>query len=46
MKSHYQILVNGGKTGGIMASANLMAKDKSLDICLIEPANWHYYQPA
>lgn len=46
MKSHYQILVIGGGTGGIMASANLLAKDKSLDIGLIEPADWHYYQPA
>ncbi|WP_397363023.1 FAD/NAD(P)-binding oxidoreductase [Olleya sp. R77988] len=46
MKSHYQILVIGGGTGGIMTSANLLAKDKSLDIGLIEPAEWHYYQPA
>ena len=46
MKSHYQILVIGGGTGGIMTSANLLAKDKSLDIGLIEPADWHYYQPA
>ena len=46
MKSHYQILVIGGGTGGIMTSANLLAKDKSLDIGLLEPAEWHYYQPA
>ncbi len=46
MKSHYQILIIGGGTGGIMAAANLLAKDSSLDIGLIEPAEWHYYQPA
>ena len=46
MKSHYQILIIGGGTGGIMAAANLLAKDTSLDIGLIEPAEWHYYQPA
>ena len=46
MKSHYQILVIGGGTAGIMTSASLMAKDRSLDIGLIEPAEWHYYQAA
>ncbi len=46
MKSHYQILVIGGGTGGIMSSANLLRKDKTLDIGIIEPADWHYYQPA
>ncbi|MBL6445386.1 NAD(P)/FAD-dependent oxidoreductase [Fulvivirga sp. 29W222] len=46
MKSHYQILIIGGGTAGIMSAANLLQKDKSLDIGLIEPANTHYYQPA
>jgi sulfide:quinone oxidoreductase len=46
MKSHYQILVIGGGTGGIMTAANLLSKNKSLDIGIIEPAEWHYYQPA
>ncbi|WP_304145237.1 FAD/NAD(P)-binding oxidoreductase [Mesoflavibacter zeaxanthinifaciens] len=46
MKSHYQILVIGGGTGGIMTAANLLTKNKSLDIGIIEPADWHYYQPA
>ena len=46
MKSHYQILVIGGGTGGIMTAANLLSKNKSLEIGIIEPAEWHYYQPA
>lgn len=46
MKSHYQILVIGGGTGGIMTAANLLSKKKSLEIGIIEPAEWHYYQPA
>ncbi len=46
MKNHYQILVIGGGTGGIMTAAQLKKKNKSLDIGLIEPADTHYYQPA
>ncbi|MCJ7468543.1 MAG: NAD(P)/FAD-dependent oxidoreductase [Maribacter sp.] len=46
MKSHYQILIIGGGTGGIMTAAQLLRKDKNLDIGLIEPSDTHYYQPA
>lgn len=46
MKKHYQILVIGGGTGGIMTAAQLKKKDKNLDIGLVEPADTHYYQPA
>ncbi|WP_378182746.1 FAD/NAD(P)-binding oxidoreductase [Aquimarina sp. SS2-1] len=46
MKTHYQILIIGGGTGGIMTATQLIKKDKNLDIGLIEPANTHYYQPA
>ncbi len=46
MKTHYQILVIGGGTGGIMAAANLLKKDSNLDIGIVEPADTHYYQPA
>ncbi len=46
MKKHYQILVIGGGTGGIMTAAQLMRKNKNLDIGLVEPADTHYYQPA
>ena len=46
MKSHYQILIIGGGTAGIMTAAQLIRSDKNLDIAIIEPADTHYYQPA
>lgn len=46
MKTHYQILVIGGGTAGIMTAAQLLRKDKTLDVGIIEPADTHYYQPA
>lgn len=46
MKSHYQILIVGGGTAGIMTAAQLLAKNKKLDIAIIEPSETHYYQPA
>ncbi len=46
MKSHYQILVIGGGTAGIMTAAQLKRLDKRYDLAIIEPADTHYYQPA
>ena len=46
MKTHYQILIIGGGTGGIMTAAQLLKTDKNLDIAIIEPSHNHYYQPA
>jgi len=46
MSKHYQILVIGGGTAGIMTAAQLLKKNKKLDIAIIEPADIHYYQPA
>jgi len=46
MKKHYQILILGGGTAGIMVAAQLMRKDSALKIGLLEPADVHYYQPA
>ena len=46
MKTHYQILVIGGGNAGISVSAQLLKKNKSLDIAIIEPSSKHYYQPA
>ncbi|MEL6538531.1 MAG: FAD/NAD(P)-binding oxidoreductase [Bacteroidota bacterium] len=46
MKSHYQILIVGGGTAGIMTAAMLSKKDPSLDIAILDPAELHYYQPA
>jgi sulfide:quinone oxidoreductase len=46
MKTHYQILIIGGGTAGIMTAAQLQKEQKSLDIAIIEPSESHYYQPA
>ncbi|WP_439474552.1 FAD-dependent oxidoreductase [Algoriphagus formosus] len=43
---HYQIVIIGGGTAGITVAAQLMRKDKSLKIAIIEPSEKHYYQPA
>ncbi len=46
MSTHHKVLIIGGGTGGIMVAAQLLKKDKSIDIGLIEPADTHYYQAA
>ena len=46
MKKHYQILIIGGGTGGIMAAAQLKNKRPDLSVAIIEPSEKHYYQPA
>jgi len=46
MKTHFQILVIGGGTAGIMVASMLKKKNASIDIAIIEPADTHYYQPA
>ncbi|NJN42646.1 MAG: NAD(P)/FAD-dependent oxidoreductase, partial [Flammeovirgaceae bacterium] len=46
-KSHYQILIVGGGTGGIMTAAQLLRKSlHKLDIAIVEPSDQHIYQPA
>jgi len=42
----YQILVVGGGNAGLSTAAQLLLKDKSLKIGIIEPSEKHYYQPA
>ncbi|MGQ4646338.1 FAD-dependent oxidoreductase [Lyngbya aestuarii] len=41
----YQIVIVGGGAAGITTANQLLSKDKSLDIAIIEPAAQHYYQP-
>lgn len=42
----HQIIIVGGGTGGIMTATQLLKKNRSLDIAIIEPSETHYYQPA
>ena len=46
MKTHHQILIVGGGNAGISIAAQLLRKDSSLDIAIIDGAKKHYYQPA
>lgn len=42
----HQIIIIGGGNGGIATAAQLLNKDSTLDIAIIEPSDKHYYQPA
>ena len=41
----HQIVIIGGGAAGISAASSLLARDSTLDIAVIEPADVHYYQP-
>jgi sulfide:quinone oxidoreductase len=42
----HQIVIVGGGTAGITVASQLLAKNNSLDIAIVEPSSKHYYQPA
>lgn len=44
--SHYQILIVGGGNAGISVASQLLIKNSTLNIGIIEPSPKHYYQPA
>ena len=44
--SHFELLIIGGGTAGIMVAAQTKRKNPSVKIGLIEPSEKHYYQPA
>jgi sulfide:quinone oxidoreductase len=46
MKQHFQILIVGGGNAGISLAAKLFLKEPKLDIAIMDPAEYHYYQPA
>ena len=43
----HRVLVIGGGSAGVSCAASLMNrnKDKTIDITIIEPSRYHYYQP-
>ncbi len=43
--THHKIIVIGGGTGGISVAAHLAKENSTLDIAIIEPSEFHYYQP-
>ncbi|WP_264559020.1 FAD-dependent oxidoreductase [Flavobacterium sp. N2270] len=46
MSNKFQIVIVGAGTVGIMTAAQLLRKDKSLNIAIIDPSEVHVYQPA
>ena len=44
--THHQIAIVGAGTAGITVAAQLLRKDSTLDIAIIDPSDKHYYQPA
>lgn len=46
MKNKFQIVIVGAGTGGIMTAAQLLRKDKNIEIAIIDPSDVHVYQPA
>ena len=44
--ANYQVLIIGGGTAGIMVAAQMLKKNKSIKIAIVEPSEKHYYQPA
>ena len=46
MKSHYQVLIIGGGTAGIMVASQLKRKRPETNIGIVDPAETHFYQPA
>ncbi|MCO4325577.1 NAD(P)/FAD-dependent oxidoreductase [Staphylococcus agnetis] len=47
MSQHYEVVVIGGGTAGIMVTSKILRQDPSLKgkIAIIDPASHHYYQP-
>ena len=45
MSTKHSILIVGGGTAGLTVASRLRASDPSLAITLIEPSEYHYYQP-
>ena len=43
---HHQIVIIGGGNAGISTAAQLLRKNRSLDIAIMDPSDRHYYQPA
>src|SRR3546814_19375919 len=40
------IVIFGGGSAGLATAASLLARDKTLEIVVIEPRDEHYYQPS
>lgn len=46
MENHYDVLVIGAGTGGVMTASQINQKHPSFKVGIIDPSETHYYQPA
>lgn len=44
-EQYHQIVIVGGGAAGIAVASSLLARQRDLDIAIIDPAETHYYQP-
>lgn len=44
-ENHYEVLIVGGGAAGISVASRLRNLDSPLQVGIIEPSSWHYYQP-
>ncbi|EIM94711.1 hypothetical protein WQE_42969 [Paraburkholderia hospita] len=45
VEAEHTVLIVGGGAAGIAVASSLRARDPSLDVAIIDPADVHYYQP-
>ena len=45
LADHHKVVIVGAGAAGIATASSLIARDPSLDIALVDPADVHYYQP-
>ncbi|MGM0558510.1 MAG: NAD(P)/FAD-dependent oxidoreductase [Myxococcota bacterium] len=43
--NHHEVLIVGGGAAGISIGSRLTERDDPLEVAIIEPSEWHYYQP-
>lgn len=46
MAQQFDVVIAGGGSAGIGLAASLLKRDRQLNIAIIEPSEFHYYQPS